>query len=136
MNHHAPDAGAPALLLLAHGARDPRWAEPFERVVGRLRAARPAGAVELAFLEFMTPDLLAAGRRLAQAGCDRVEVVPLFLGMGGHVRNQVPALVEQLAQEHPKVRWTLQPTIGEADAVIAAISGEALRRLDAPRAAE
>lgn len=119
----------PGLLLLAHGARDPRWAQPFERIVEQLRAARPGGAVELAFLEFMSPDLLAAGRSLAEAGCADVEVMPLFLGMGGHVRNQVPALVEQLAREHDAVRWRLQPTIGEADAVIAAIAGEALRRL-------
>jgi sirohydrochlorin cobaltochelatase len=120
----------PGLLLLAHGARDPRWAQPFERVVQRLRAARAGGAVELAFLEFMTPDLVAAGRRLVDSGCSRVEVMPLFLGMGGHVRNQVPALVEQLAAEHTAVQWSLQPTIGEADAVIAAIAAEALRRLD------
>ena len=125
----SPPEPLPGLLLLAHGARDPRWAQPFERIVEQLRAARPGGAVELAFLEFMAPDLLAAGRRLAEAGCAIVEVMPLFLGMGGHVRNQVPSLVEQLAREHVAVRWRLQPTIGEADAVIAAIAGEALRRL-------
>ena len=118
------------LLLLAHGARDPRWVKPFESVVLRLRDAHPALTLELAFLEFMTPDLIAAGRRMAEAGCTTVEVMPLFLGMGGHVRNQVPALVAQLAAEYASVRWSLQPTIGEADAVIAAIAAEALRRLD------
>jgi sirohydrochlorin cobaltochelatase len=120
----------PGLLLLAHGARDPRWAKPFESVVLRLRDAHPALTLELAFLEFMAPDLIAAGRRMAEAGCTTVEVMPLFLGMGGHVRNQVPALVAQLAAEYASVRWSLQPTIGEADAVIAAIAAEALRRLE------
>jgi sirohydrochlorin cobaltochelatase len=118
------------LLLLAHGARDPRWALPFEAVSARIRAERPGVALELAYLEFMAPDLIAAGRRLAEAGCEVVEVMPLFLGMGGHVRNQVPALVEQLITAHDAIRWSLQPTIGEAEAVIAAISAEALRRLD------
>ncbi|HRI17178.1 MAG TPA: CbiX/SirB N-terminal domain-containing protein, partial [Burkholderiaceae bacterium] len=78
------------LLLLAHGARDPRWAQPFESVVQRLRAAQPELAIELAFLEFMSPDLVTAGGRLAAFGCTSVAVMPLFLGMGGHVRNQVP----------------------------------------------
>lgn len=118
------------LLLLAHGARDSRWAQPFEAIVGQVRDAQPDLAVELAFLEFMAPDLIAAGRRLAEAGCRSVEVMPLFLGMGGHVRNQVPALVAQLEAEHDSVHWTLQPTIGEADAVIAVIAAEALRRLE------
>ncbi|HRI18295.1 MAG TPA: CbiX/SirB N-terminal domain-containing protein [Burkholderiaceae bacterium] len=117
------------LLLLAHGARDPRWAQPFESVAGRIRAERPELELELAFLEFMAPDLLAAGQRLAEAGCEAVAVPPLFLGMGGHVRNQVPALVEQLAAAHGAIRWSLQPTIGEAEAVIEAIAAEALRRL-------
>lgn len=117
------------LLLLAHGARDPRWALPFESVVTRLREAQPDLTVELAYLEFMSPDLVAAGGRLAAAGCRAVAVMPLFLGMGGHVRNQVPALVDTLATTHPDVRWMLQPTIGEADAVIEAIAAEALRRL-------
>lgn len=126
----ATPIAAQGLLLLAHGARDPRWAQPFERIVQQLRAAQPASVIELAFLEFMTPDLIAAGRQLARAGCRRVDVMPLFLGMGGHVRNQVPALVAQLAAEHAAVQWSLQPTIGEADAVIAAIAAEALRRLD------
>lgn len=117
------------LLLLAHGARDPRWAQPFESIVARLRTAQPGLAIELAFLEFMSPDLVTAGGRLAAAGCTAVAVMPLFLGMGGHVRNQVPALVDALATSHPDVRWMLQPTIGEADAVIAAIAAEALRRL-------
>jgi sirohydrochlorin cobaltochelatase len=118
------------LLLLAHGARDSRWAQPFEAIVAQLRDAQPNLAIELAFLEFMAPDLIAAGRRLAEAGCHSVEVMPLFLGMGGHVRNQVPALVAQLEAEHDSVHWTLQPTIGEADMVIAAIAAEALRRLE------
>ena len=30
------------LLMFAHGARDARWAAPFDEVVARVRAARPA----------------------------------------------------------------------------------------------
>jgi len=29
------------LLLFAHGARDPNWAQPFEAVVERIRSAAP-----------------------------------------------------------------------------------------------
>ena len=52
------------LILLAHGARDPRWREPFERLADRVREKRPDVAVSLAFLELMAPDLLAAGEEL------------------------------------------------------------------------
>ena len=118
------------LLLLAHGTRDSRWAQPFEAIVEQMRDAQPDLAVELAFLEFMAPDLIAAGRRLAESGCCSVEIMPLFLGMGGHVRNQVPALVAQLEAEHPAVHSALHPTIGVPDAVSEASAAEALRRLE------
>ncbi|MFG5407639.1 CbiX/SirB N-terminal domain-containing protein [Piscinibacter sakaiensis] len=104
------------LLLLAHGARDPAWALPFEAVA----------AVELAFLEFMAPDLAAAGERLAAAGCDRIELVPLFLGAGGHVRKDVPRLLEALRQRHPAIDWVLQPAAGEDARVVAALAAVAV----------
>jgi sirohydrochlorin cobaltochelatase len=120
------------LLLFAHGARDPRWALPFDDVAQRIRAARPGLAVELAFLEFMAPDVAEAGSRLAVAGCTAVDVLPLFLGAGGHVRKDLPLLLARLAEQHPHVQWTLRPAIGEATDVIAAMAAEALRGLAQP----
>ena len=119
------------LLLFAHGARDPRWALPFEDVARRIRVVRPGLALELAFLEFMAPDVLEAGRRLAAAGCRSVDVLPLFLGAGGHVRKDLPLLLDRLGAQFPAVQWRLQPAIGEAEAVVAAMAAEALRLLAA-----
>ncbi|MEO7152599.1 MAG: CbiX/SirB N-terminal domain-containing protein [Burkholderiaceae bacterium] len=118
------------LLLFAHGARDPRWAMPFRDVAARIGARAPTVAVELAFLEFMAPDLLDAGRRLADTGCSRVDVVPLFLGSGGHVRKDLPALMQTLAGERPDVAWTMRPAIGEVDAVIEAMALAALASME------
>src|SRR5690606_34264461 len=92
------------LLLFAHGARDPRWALPFEDVARRIRAADPGVPVALSFLEFMSPGLVEAGASLATLGCERVELLPLFLGAGGHVPKDLPLLLEQLRQAHPDVQ--------------------------------
>lgn len=119
------------LLLFAHGARDPRWALPFEDVARRVRQRQPGRPVVLAFLEFMAPDLATAGEQLVREGCAEVRVLPLFLGAGGHVRKDVPALMAQLAERHPQVRWSLQTAIGELDAVIEAMALEASRLFDA-----
>lgn len=115
------------LLLFAHGARDPNWALPFEAVVERIRGSAPEVAVALAYLDFMTPSIVEAGDSLAAAGCTRVEVVPLFLGAGGHVRKDLPLLVEHLRQAHPAVQWLLRRTVGEDEAVIAAMAQCALQ---------
>ena len=96
------------LLLFAHGARDPRWAGR-SRTSPRACARRgPGMPVALAFLEFMAPDLLDGRRaRWPPPAARRSHVVPLFLGAGGHVRKDLPALLERLRAEHPGVHWRL-----------------------------
>jgi len=110
------------LLLFAHGSRDPRWAEPFEAVAIRAREQQPTWVVQLAFLELMSPTLKVAGDAMAAASCTRVDVVPLFLGTGGHVRKDLPLLVDALSAAHPGVHWQLQRAIGEQPGVIDAMA--------------
>jgi hypothetical protein len=76
-----------ALILFAHGARDPAWAAPFRRLQGLLQAQQPGLTVTLAFLELMKPDLPACVAQLLPLGVGDITVVPVFLGQGGHVRR-------------------------------------------------
>ena len=114
-----------AIILFAHGARDPAWSRPFEAVAERLRTLQPEAAVRLAYLEFMSPTLTEAGQELVGCGASEIRIVPMFLGAGGHVRRDLPRLLETLQQQHPQVIWNLQGTIGEAQAVIEALAREA-----------
>ncbi|MFX5587072.1 CbiX/SirB N-terminal domain-containing protein, partial [Acinetobacter baumannii] len=79
------------------------WAAPFERLRALTQAAMPGTSVELAFLELMQPDLPTVAARQIAAGSRRVTVIPVFLGQGGHVRRDLPELLEQLRQAHPGV---------------------------------
>ncbi len=110
------------LILFAHGARDLRWAEPFERLHRKVEAARPGVPVALAFLELMTPNLGAAADALVARGCTTVRVVPIFLGQGGHVRQDLPRLVDATRLRHPGVTFELQPAVGEDDLVLSTIA--------------
>jgi sirohydrochlorin cobaltochelatase len=56
----------------------------------------------------------------------------MFLGAGGHVRRDLPRLLETLQQQHPQVRWSLQPAIGEAQAVIEAMARQAAGQEPSP----
>ena len=121
---------SPGLILFAHGARDPRWAAPFEAVAARVRTQRPDAAVRLAYLEFMTPTLPDAGTELAAAGCVEVAVLPMFLGAGGHVRKDLPLLLEQMRAAHPGITFTLHAAVGEVAGVVAAMAAEAVSLMD------
>jgi sirohydrochlorin cobaltochelatase len=106
------------LILFAHGARDSRWAEPFERLRAKIQAARPGLPVALAYLELMTPDLGTAVDQMVAAGCRQLRVVPVFLGQGGHVRRDLPELIDQAAARHAGLVIELAQPVGENDAVL------------------
>jgi sirohydrochlorin cobaltochelatase len=118
------------LILLAHGARDPRWREPFDRLVERVRAKRPGLAVRLAFLELMTPDLLLAGEELVASGCDALFIVPIFFGQGGHVREDVPALVDGLRKRWAGVAVSVSRSAGDDSRVVDALASFCIHELD------
>lgn len=106
------------LILFAHGARDPRWAEPFERLRAKVQQARPDVRVALAYLELMAPDLATAVDQLAAAGCGQLRVVPVFLGQGGHVRRDLPTLVDRAGARHSALVIELAQPVGESEVVL------------------
>ena len=111
-----------ALILFAHGARDPRWAAPFERLREIAQAALPGTEVSLAFLELMSPRLPEAVASLVQNGCVKVSLVPVFLGQGGHVLRDLPVLVDELRGTYPSLEISVAPAVGEDAAVLDAIA--------------
>ena len=78
------------ILLFAHGARDPAWAKPFEAVAHVLKQRAQGQEIRLAFLEFMSPNIMEAGIDLIDQGCKDITVVPLFLGAGGTFAKTFP----------------------------------------------
>jgi len=118
------------LILFAHGARDPRWAAPFEAVAQRIREQRPQLQLRLAFLELMSPGLPEAGAALCAAGCTHIEVLPMFLGTGGHLRQDLPPMLERLREQYPSVRWRLHAAVGEQTRVREAMAATAISLLD------
>ncbi len=111
-----------ALILFAHGARDPRWAAPFERLQQIAQSQLPDVAVRLAFLELMNPRLPETVAELVGAGCTQVTVVPVFLGQGGHVLRDLPLIVEQLHADHPQLQVKVAEAVGENPQVLSAIA--------------
>lgn len=101
------------MVLFAHGSRDPLWHRPIEAVAERLRALAPGRPVACAYLELSQPDLPTATAALVAQGARRIRVTPLFLGMGRHAREDLPALVAELRRQHPGVDFELQAAVGE-----------------------
>ena len=101
------------IILLAHGSRDERWREPIEAVARQVLADDPAARVACAYMELAAPDLPTAAEALIGGGATAVRVVPLFLGMGKHAREDLPQQVEALRQRWPAVGFSLARIVGE-----------------------
>jgi sirohydrochlorin cobaltochelatase len=117
------------LILFAHGARDPRWAEPFERLLGRVRERRDDVLSTLAFLEHIAPDLPTAVRELTERGAKRIRIVPMFFGRGGHLRDDFPAILAEARAAAPGVDFDVTAAAGEDATVIEALTDFALADL-------
>jgi sirohydrochlorin cobaltochelatase len=121
---------AKALILFAHGARDPRWAAPFERLQQLASASLPQTTVRLAFLELMTPQLPDTVATLVADGCSDVTIVPVFLGQGGHVLRDLPLLITDLHNQYPTLDIKVAAAVGENPAVLQAIAEYCVTSID------
>ncbi len=118
------------LVLFAHGARDARWREPFDRLQQKLAALLPGDVVRLAFLELMAPDLSGALAELAAQGVTAVTVVPVFFGQGGHLRSDLPVLLDDCRTRFPDLTIHCAGAVGESDAILNAIAAYCVTALD------
>jgi sirohydrochlorin cobaltochelatase len=116
-----------ALILFAHGARDPEWAAPMRRVQAILRQQRPGLRVELAFLEFRAPDLPACIAGLVADGATKILIMPMFIARGGHLKRDVPEMLARLRADWPAVDFVLAGVVGEHDAVVQAMAAATLQ---------
>jgi sirohydrochlorin cobaltochelatase len=102
-----------AIILFAHGSRDPLWHKPIQSVAERITRRSPQTVVRCAYLELTEPDLPHVASALVAEGATSLCVVPMFLGVGRHAREDLPELISALKIGHPSVDITCQPAVGE-----------------------
>jgi sirohydrochlorin cobaltochelatase len=116
-----------AVVLIAHGARDARWTEPFVAMRSLLAERLAPTHVRLAFMEFAPPTLDDVVAEIHRGGARRILVVPIFLSGGGHVANDIPKLVDAERKRYPEATFSVSGAIGEEPEVAAGMLHAVLR---------
>ncbi len=102
------------LILLAHGSRDPAWGEPFAALAGELRQPGRED-VRVAFMELSKPSLAQAASDAIADGARTIQLLPLFMAVGRHVRRDIPQLADELRAKYPHIKVELLPSLGESE---------------------
>ncbi len=93
------------VLLIGHGSKDPEGNEEFAAF------AQKAGARHC-MLEYTEPSIPAAFAQLDAEGVDRVAAIPYFLFAGGHVKRDIPRIVEEQRKKHRRMEIRLGRHLG------------------------
>src|SRR5438045_3601559 len=101
-----------ALLLIAHGSRQPEANADLHRLADELRRAGRYAVVVPAYLELAEPDIDAGGACCVEHGARRVVLVPYFLSAGVHVRRDLTEARARLAGRFPHVEFRLAEPLG------------------------
>jgi sirohydrochlorin cobaltochelatase len=123
----ATSAKQQAVILFAHGSRDPLWRRPIEAVAHRMKQLSPQTEVACAYLELSEPNLPSTVSQLVSHGIGNIRIVPMFLGVGKHAREDLPQLVQDLKGLYPHVSFELRQAVGEEPELIQSMAAIALR---------
>ena len=88
------------VMICGHGSRDEAACDEFRRVVDRIAERLPEWPVAMGYLEFARPIIRDGLDALRARGVDRVLAVPGMLFAAGHVKNDVPSVLNAYAAEH------------------------------------
>jgi sirohydrochlorin ferrochelatase len=103
---------APALVVLAHGSRDPRSAATITALTERVACMRPDLRVAPAFLDLSEPSLDQVVDRLVAEGHSEIVLVPLLLTQAYHAKVDVPQAAAAAEARHDGIHIQVTDVLG------------------------
>ena len=82
----------------------------------------PETAVRAAFLKDCTPDIDNAVSDMVEAGVNHITIIPLFLAIGAHSRNDFPTIAKTIEEKWPDINFEWTEVIGEWEEMQAALA--------------
>ena len=100
------------LLIIDHGSRKRDANKVVIEVASLVHKMSNSLIVQHAHMELATPTLQQAFDRFVEAGVHNIIVQPYFLGPGKHSTSDIPKMVGEIAQKHPKISVQIGAPLG------------------------
>lgn len=119
------------VMVCGHGSRDEGAVREFAQFAEGLRKLMPETPVEYGYLEFATPIIRDGLDKLREQGVTRVLAVPGMLFAAGHVKNDIPSVLNTYAAKHEGFTIELGKELGIDPKMIRAAGARIQEALDA-----
>lgn len=127
---------APALVILAHGSRDPRSAATVHALADHLRELRDDLRIETSFLDHCPPSPFQVFEKLIADGVEEAVVVPLLLSGAYHARVDVPAVIDEARNRYPDLKVLASDVLGYDESLLDVLDRRMRDALGAARVRE
>ncbi len=104
---------ATCLALIAHGSKQARWRQTFDRIREEIASKVGSENVYLCYMEITEPTLRTVVRSAHSAGFTDIKVLPIFMAGGGHVDHDIPGQIKEVEADYPDLTFSSLPAIGE-----------------------
>jgi sirohydrochlorin ferrochelatase len=101
-----------AILLMAHGSRIPEANDAVHEIGAMVRELTGFEIVEVSFREQHLPTIQQGIDACVARGAERVLLVPYFLFIGAHVREDLPAELAEARKRYPGVAFAMGQHLG------------------------
>jgi len=100
------------VLVIAHGSRAKETEATLEAVLTIVKTKKPETVIECAFMEFSDRTIEKGLSALVAGGVTEIMIVPYFLFMGIHMKEDIPDMVAACAANYPGVVITMGEPLG------------------------
>lgn len=100
-------------VLFAEGSNDPRWQQPFDKLITKLTKRIGQDRIRLAYLQLIAPTLLEVAEEAITDGKNELLILPFFLAAGAQAAQEIPAQLAAARKKFGKLQIWLLPPIGE-----------------------
>lgn len=101
-----------AILLMAHGSRIPEANDAVLGIAAMVKEMTGYDIVEVSFREQHLPNIQQGIDACVAQGAKRVLLMPYFLFVGAHVREDLPEEMAQARERYPKIEFAMGGHLG------------------------